>query len=56
VGSGLLFAGITDTCGMAMLLSRLPYNRVATCDIDAMLSALRRGAPTAEHDRAQLAS
>jgi rhodanese-related sulfurtransferase len=27
VGCGLVFAGVTDTCGMAMLLARLPYNR-----------------------------
>ena len=27
VGAGLVFAGITDTCMMAMLLSKLPYNR-----------------------------
>ncbi len=27
VGAGLVFAGATGTCGMAMLLSRLPYNR-----------------------------
>ena len=27
VGAGLMFAGITDTCMMAMLLSKLPYNR-----------------------------
>ncbi|MCH9646690.1 MAG: rhodanese-like domain-containing protein [Deltaproteobacteria bacterium] len=27
VGAGLLFAGLTDTCGMAMLLARLPYNQ-----------------------------
>ena len=27
VGAGLLFAGISDTCMMAMLLARLPYNR-----------------------------
>lgn len=26
VGAGLLFAGITDTCGLAMLLSRMPWN------------------------------
>jgi rhodanese-related sulfurtransferase len=43
VGSGLVFAGVTDTCGMAMLLSRLPYNRPATCDVDAMVRALRTG-------------
>lgn len=29
VGAGLVFAGITDTCGMAMLLARMPWNRVA---------------------------
>jgi len=28
VGAGLIFAGITDTCGMAMLLARMPWNQV----------------------------
>ena len=28
VGAGLVYAGVTDRCGMAMLLARLPYNRV----------------------------
>ncbi len=28
VGAGLVFAGITDTCGMGMLLARMPWNRV----------------------------
>jgi rhodanese-related sulfurtransferase len=28
VGAGLFFAGATGWCGMAMLLARLPYNRV----------------------------
>jgi rhodanese-related sulfurtransferase len=27
VGAGLVFAGITDTCAMAMLLAKLPYNQ-----------------------------
>ena len=27
VGAGLAYAGITDTCGMAMLLARAPWNR-----------------------------
>jgi hypothetical protein len=31
IGGGLIFAGITDTCGMAMLLARLPWNRGAAC-------------------------
>jgi len=29
VGAGLIFAGITDTCGMGLLLARMPWNRVA---------------------------
>ena len=32
VGAGLMFAGITDTCGMAMLLAKMPWNRVAKCE------------------------
>lgn len=28
VGAGLLFSGITDTCGMAMCLARMPWNQV----------------------------
>ena len=37
VGAGLLFAGLTDTCGMGLLLARMPWNRApadappATC-------------------------
>jgi rhodanese-related sulfurtransferase len=27
VGAGLVYAGITDRCGMAMLLGKFPYNR-----------------------------
>ena len=27
VGAGLVYAGITDRCGMALLLGKLPYNR-----------------------------
>jgi rhodanese-related sulfurtransferase len=27
IGAGLTFAGITDTCGMGMLLARMPWNR-----------------------------
>ena len=45
VGTGLVFAGVTDTCGMAMLLSRLPYNRPASCDVGAVVRALTLGAP-----------
>jgi len=27
VGAGLIFAGITDTCGMGMILARMPWNQ-----------------------------
>jgi hypothetical protein len=27
VGGGLLFAGLSGTCGMALLLARMPWNR-----------------------------
>lgn len=30
VGAGLVFAGVTDTCGMGMMLARMPWNRVGT--------------------------
>ena len=43
VGSGLVFAGVTDTCALGMLLARLPYNRPARCDVPAMVRALTTG-------------
>lgn len=27
VGAGLVFAGVTDTCGMALILARMPWNQ-----------------------------
>jgi len=30
VGAGLMFAGITDTCAMGMLISKLPWNQRAS--------------------------
>jgi hypothetical protein len=27
VGAGLVFAGLTDWCGMAMLLAKMPWNQ-----------------------------
>lgn len=29
VGAGLVFAGLTDTCGMGLLLAKMPWNQVA---------------------------
>lgn len=38
VGSGLVFAGVSNTCAMGMLLARLPYNRSGvSCDTEAMV-------------------
>ena len=34
VGAGLLFAGLTDSCAMGMMLTKLPYNRPAGCDVE----------------------
>lgn len=33
VGAGLVFSGVTDTCGMAMLLAKMPWNQAGgtTC-------------------------
>lgn len=32
IGAGLVFAGVTDTCGMGMVLARMPWNqRGAAC-------------------------
>jgi len=28
-GAGLLFAGLTGTCGLAMILKKMPWNRPA---------------------------
>ena len=35
IGAGLVFAGITDTCGMAMLLAKMPWNRVPSASSGA---------------------
>ena len=31
VGAGLVFAGMTDTCGMGLMLAKMPWNRVKEC-------------------------
>jgi len=40
VGGGLLFAGLTDTCMMANLLMRLPFNRANRADVSGTVSRL----------------
>jgi hypothetical protein len=40
VGAGLTVSALTDTCGIRLLLARLPYNRPASCDVGAVLNEL----------------
>jgi len=40
IGSGLVFAAVSNTCGMGMMLAKLPYNRGATCDAQTIVSRL----------------
>jgi rhodanese-related sulfurtransferase len=49
VGSGLVFAGVTDTCAMGLVLAKLPYNRGHSCDVGAAVRALAEDrTPTAD--------
>lgn len=41
LGAGLTLAAVTNTCLLGMLLARLPYNRGASCDVDAAIGRLR---------------
>jgi rhodanese-related sulfurtransferase len=43
VGAGLVFAGVTDTCGMGLLLARMPWNRVK--DTAGPCGATKEGCP-----------
>ncbi|MFO0880128.1 MAG: rhodanese-like domain-containing protein [Gemmataceae bacterium] len=31
VGCGLIFAGVTDTCGMGLMLAKMPWNQRSSC-------------------------
>ncbi|MDQ0936361.1 rhodanese-like domain-containing protein [Streptomyces turgidiscabies] len=44
VAGGLVFSAVSDTCGMAHLLAKLPHNRPRPADLDATLAALTRRA------------
>jgi rhodanese-related sulfurtransferase len=50
VGAGLTFSAVTNTCGMAVALGKLPYNRGASCDMDAVLDQLTS---TEQHARTE---
>jgi rhodanese-related sulfurtransferase len=38
-GCGLLFAGLTGTCGLALLLARMPWNRQGDCSSNCSCEA-----------------
>ena len=40
IGSGLVFAAVSNTCTMGTLLAKLPYNRGATCDAQTIVAQL----------------
>ena len=44
VGGGLAFSAITNTCAMAAVLGKLPYNQTDGCDIAGVLDDLKQGA------------
>ncbi|MGQ0846584.1 MAG: rhodanese-like domain-containing protein [Sporichthyaceae bacterium] len=41
VGAGLVFAAVSNTCAMGLLLAKLPYNRGSSCGIDSAVASLR---------------
>jgi rhodanese-related sulfurtransferase len=52
VGAGLTFSAVTNTCGMAMVLSKLPYNKGAACDVREVIAELTGTPPTSAPARA----
>ena len=42
VAAGLTFSAVSNTCAMAALLSKLPYNQTNDCDIAAVLAELNQ--------------
>lgn len=51
VGAGLTLSAVTNTCGMASVLAKLPYNRGASCDLRAVLDQLALADATARSER-----
>ncbi|MGW9028626.1 rhodanese-like domain-containing protein [Streptomyces sp. NPDC055722] len=41
IAGGLVFSALTNTCGMAAMLGKLPHNRPRRADLDATLARLR---------------
>jgi rhodanese-related sulfurtransferase len=45
IGAGLMFAALSNTCMMGMLLAKLPYNRGASCDAQSIVAQLVDSSP-----------
>ncbi|MEV7128131.1 rhodanese-like domain-containing protein [Streptomyces sp. NPDC093260] len=43
IAGGLVFSAVTDTCGMAAVLAKLPHNRPRPADLEATLARLGNG-------------
>jgi rhodanese-related sulfurtransferase len=41
VAAGLTFSAVTNTCAMAAVLAKLPYNQTDGCDIEGVLAELK---------------
>ena len=48
IAGGLVFSALTDTCGMAAVLARLPHNRPRAADLDATLAELEARAAASQ--------
>jgi rhodanese-related sulfurtransferase len=40
IGAGLTYAAVSDTCAMANVLAKLPYNRNAAVDADSLIARI----------------
>jgi len=49
VGAGLTYSALSNTCAMAAVLAKLPYNQTDACDIAGVLDSLNE--ETATEDR-----
>jgi rhodanese-related sulfurtransferase len=47
IGGGLTYAAVSNTCAMATVLSKLPYNRGSATDAEKLVSDLRPSSSTA---------
>lgn len=43
IGAGLTYSAVTDACGLALALGKLPYNRGGACDMREVVTRLANG-------------